>query len=94
MGEPPAVAPPPEQAAKPASYARIVVMLLVGGPILAVGGCALFLSFLNLEGSSSGRDSLSAFGAITFIVGCLAFLLGLVWAFARWADRRFKKAGK
>jgi hypothetical protein len=93
MGEPPA-APPPEQAAKPVSYARVLMMLLVGGPILAVGGCALFLSFLNIEGGSSPRDTVSAIGAITFVVGCVAFLVGIVWAFARWADRRFNKAGK
>jgi hypothetical protein len=93
MGETPVV-PPPEQATRPASYTRVLVMLLVGGPILAAGGCALFLSFLNLEGGSSSKDSLSALGAITFVVGCLALLLGIVWAFARWADRRFKKAGK
>ncbi len=69
-------------------------MLVVGGPLLAVGGCALFLSFLNINGGTSPRDTLSALGAIVFIAGVLAFLVGLLWAFARWADRRFKKAGK
>jgi len=69
-------------------------MLVVGGPLLAVGGCALFLSFLDISGGRSTRDTLSALGAIVFIAGVLAFLVGLLWAFARWADRRFKKAGK
>jgi hypothetical protein len=69
-------------------------MLVVGGPLLAVGGCALFLSFLNINGGTSPRDTLSALGAIVFIAGVLAFLVGLLWAFARWADRRFKNAGK
>ncbi len=93
MGETPTV-PAPEAAARPVSYKRVLMMLLIGGPILAVGGCALFLAFLSLEGGSSSSNSLSAVGAITFVVGCLAFLFGIVWALARWADRRSKKAGQ
>jgi len=72
----------------------VILMLALGGPALAVGGCALFLAYLNINGGSSTRDSISALGAIIFIVGCVAFLAGVLWAFARWADRRFKKAGK
>jgi hypothetical protein len=67
-------------------------MLALGGPVLAVGGCALFLAYLNINGGSSSNDSISAVGAIIFIGGCLAFLVGIVWAFARWADRRAAKA--
>jgi len=85
---------PPEEAPRKASTTRVILMLALGGPVLAVGGCALFLAYLNINGGSSARDSISALGAIIFIVGCLAFLVGILWAFARWADRRFKKAGK
>jgi hypothetical protein len=67
-------------------------MLALGGPVLAVGGCALFLANLNIEGSHNGSDSLSALGAIVFIAGCLAFVIGILWAIARWIDRRFNKA--
>jgi len=85
---------PPQEAARKASSARIILMLVLGGPVLAVGGCALFLAYLNINGGSSTRDSISAVGAILFIVGALAFVFGVLWAFARWADRRFKKAGR
>lgn len=67
-------------------------MLVLGGPVLAVGGCALFLAYLNINGGSSTRDNLSAAGAIIFIAGCLAFVVGILWAFVRWADRRMSKA--
>ena len=67
-------------------------MLVLGGPVLAVGGCALFLAYLNLNGGSSTRDTLSAAGAIIFIVGCLIFVAGILWALARFIDRRFTKA--
>jgi hypothetical protein len=81
-------AEPPQEAPRKASTGRIVLMLVLGGPVLAVGGCALFLAYLNINGGSSTRDSISAVGAIIFIGGCLAFLVGIVWALARWADRR------
>jgi len=67
-------------------------MLVLGGPVLAVGGCALFLSFLNLNGGSSERDTLSAIGAIIFGAGCLTFIVGIVWALVQWVDKRFAKA--
>ena len=44
-------------------------MLVLGGPALAVGGCALFLAYLNINGGSSTRDTISAAGAIIFIGG-------------------------
>ena len=69
-------------------------MLALGGPVLAVGGCALFLAYLNLNGGSPGNDTVSAAGGIIFVVGCLAFLVGIVWAFARWIDRRFVEKPK
>ena len=92
MGESPAPAAP-QAATRKASSGRILLMLVFGGPVLAVGGCALFAAYLNINGGSSSNDSISAVGAIIFIVGVLAFLVGIVWAFARWADARVK-AGK
>ena len=85
-------AEPPQGAPRKASTSRVVLMLVLGGPVLAVGGCALFLAYLNINGGSSTRDSISAAGAIVFIGGCLAFLVGILWAFARWVDRRAAKA--
>ena len=85
-------APPPQEAVRKASNGRVVLMLLLGGPVLAVGGCALFLAFLNINGGSSERDTISAAGAIIFILGVLTFLVGILWGLARWADRRFDKA--
>lgn len=67
-------------------------MLVLGGLGLAVGGCALFLGFLNLNGGSSTRDTISGTGAVMFLGGCLAFILGVLWAFVGWVDRRFAKA--
>jgi hypothetical protein len=67
-------------------------MLALGGPVLAAGGCALFLAYLNINGGSSERDTISAAGAIIFIGGCLAFIAGILWAIVRFIDRRFAKA--
>jgi hypothetical protein len=69
-------------------------MLVFGGPVLAVGGCALFAAYLNINGGSSSNDAISAVGAIIFVVGVLAFLVGIVWALARWADSRVKASKK
>jgi hypothetical protein len=83
---------PPEQPPRKASSWRVVLMLVIGGPILAAGGCALFLSDFRLEGGGGGNDNLSALGAIIFIAGCIAFLVGVVWAIARWLLRLSDKA--
>jgi hypothetical protein len=84
--------PPPQAAPKKASPIRIILMLALGGPVLAVGGCALFLANLNIEGSRNGSDALSAVGAILFAAGCLGFIVGILWAIARAIDRRFERA--
>jgi uncharacterized iron-regulated membrane protein len=82
---------PPQEAPRKASAVRIILMLALGGPIIAVGGCALFLANMRFEGSG-GNDGLSAFGALVFVGGCLAFVVGIIWAVARWIDRRFEVA--
>jgi|tagenome__1003787_1003787.scaffolds.fasta_scaffold19190580_2 hypothetical protein len=83
---------PPHETPKRASHARIILMLALGGPVLAVGGCALFLANLNLEGSHHGSDGLSAAGGILFVAGCLAFAVGVLWAIANAILRRSEKA--
>ena len=83
---------PPEGAPRKASRARTLLMLTLGGLVLAGGGCALFLANLNIGGGSSGNDNLSALGAIVFVGGVIAFIVGVLWALARWIDRRFAKA--
>ena len=81
----------PQEAPRKASPARVILMLVIGGIVLAFGGCALFLANLNINGGSSQSDTLSAMGAIIFIGGVLAFIGCIVWALARWVDRRFAK---
>lgn len=78
---------PPEVPARHVSYRRVILMLALGGPVLAIGGCALFLRYLNFGGASSSSDSLSLLGAIIFIAGCVAFLIGGVWTLARRGGR-------
>jgi len=83
---------PPQEAPKKASPVRIILMLALGGPALAVGGCALFLTNLSFEGSRGGSDGLSAVGGLLFGVGCLSFLVGVVWAIAHALLQRSAKA--
>lgn len=89
----PGMTPPHETPTpKRASHVRIILMLALGGPVLAVGGCALFLANLNLEGSHHGSDGLSAAGGILFVAGCLAFGVGCIWAIAYALLRRSDRA--
>jgi hypothetical protein len=85
----------PQEAPKKASPVRIILMLALGGPVLAAGGCALFLTNLNFEGSRGGSEGLSAVGGLLFAVGCLSFLVGVVWAIAHAVlQRSAKKAAE
>jgi len=87
MSEPTGTAPPQEAVHK-ASKARVITMLIVGGVVLAIGGCALFLTNLNFgSGSGVSKDTLSAAGAIIFVAGVGGFLWGCVWGIARFIDR-------
>jgi uncharacterized iron-regulated membrane protein len=84
---------PPQEAPKKASPIRIILMLALGGPVLAVGGCALFLANVSFgDGGGRGNDNIAAVGGILFAAGCLAFVVGIIWVLARWIDRRFSKA--
>ena len=80
--------PPPQEAPRKAGSGRVVLMLILGGLVLAGGGCALFLANLNINGGASNRDNLSAAGAIGFILGALAFIVGALWGLARLIDRK------
>jgi hypothetical protein len=85
MAEP--VSPvPPQAAPRNASRKRIILMLVLGGLVLAFGGCALFLGTANFDSSSAGL--VPGIGAIGFIVGVLAFIVGILWGLARWIDRK------
>ena len=82
--------PPPQEAPRKASRARIIAMMILGGIVLAVGGCALFLSDMNFN--SGGAGALGTLGAIGFIGGVLSFIGGIIWALIRFINRRFDKA--
>jgi hypothetical protein len=82
----------PESAPRKASRARTILMLVLGGLVLAGGGCALFLANLRISPGSSGSDNLSAAGAVVFIGGVIAVIVGVLWSLARWIDRRFDKS--
>ena len=89
----PTIAPPPQEAPRKASRTRTILMLVVGGPFLAVGGCALFLSQMNFNSGSSGGP-LGVIGGFGFAAGVLAFVVGVLWGLARLIDRRFDKASR
>jgi hypothetical protein len=89
MTEPSAT--PPQAAPRKASRARIIVMLLLGGPVLAVGGCALFLANVNFN-SGGADNALSVVGAIGFIAGALAFVVGGLWGLIVFVNSRFNSA--
>jgi hypothetical protein len=94
MTEPIPAAPPPQEAPRKASRKRIILMLALGGPVLAFGGCMLFLGTMNFN-SGSADGPLSVLGAIGFGAGVIGFIWGVLWGLARWVDRRFdKSAGK
>ena len=81
---------PPQEAPRKASRKRIILMLVLGGPVLAVGGCALFLSNMNFNSGSTG--ALGTVGGAGFFAGILAFIVGVIWAIVRFINRRFDRA--
>jgi ammonia channel protein AmtB len=88
----PSAAAPPQEAPRKASRTRTILTMVIGGPFLAVGGCALFLGGLNFNSGSTG--ALGVLGAVGFVAGVLSFIGGILWALARLIDRRFDKASK
>jgi hypothetical protein len=85
--------PPPQEAPRKRSRKGIILMLLLGGPFLAAGGCALFLSQMNFN-SGGSDNALGTLGGIVFLGGVLAFIVGALWGVARLIDRRFDKANQ
>lgn len=83
----PSLPTPPQGAPRKASRGRIVLMLLLGGPALAVGGCALFLA--NVQVGRGNADLGTSLGGIGFLSGVLAFVVGAIWGFVRFINRRF-----
>ena len=68
----PAGTPPGTPTRKPRG--KQLAILLIGGPVLAFGGCALFLSTMNFNSGSAGAGGI-LFGLL-FIVGIGMFLIG------------------
>lgn len=57
-----------------------LAVLLIGGPVLAFGGCALFLSTMNFNSGSAGAGGI--FFGLMFLVGIGMFLIGCLIAVA------------
>jgi len=73
---PPAGTPPGTPARKP--HGKQLLILLLGGGVLAFGGCALFLGTLNFN--SGDTSVLNVVFAICFVVGAGMFAIGCVLA--------------
>src|SRR6476620_9024965 len=64
----------------PKPRGKQLAILLIGGPLLAFGGCALFLSTMNFNSGAAGAGGI-VFGRL-FCVGLGMFLIGCVSAVA------------
>ena len=73
------------EAPRGASSPRIVLMLVLGGIVLALGGCALFATAVEAR-STSALLLVLAFANV--IAGALAFVVGVIWAIIRWINNR------
>ena len=82
---PPGGTPPGTPTTKPRG--KQLAILLIGGPILAVGGCALFLSSMNFNSGSA--DAIGFLWGLMFVVGCGMFLVGCMIALAVIIQRVF-----
>lgn len=71
----------------PKPRGKQLAILLIGGPILAVGGCALFLNSMNFNSGSS--DAIGFVWGLMFVVGCGMFLIGCVIALGLIIQRVF-----
>jgi hypothetical protein len=81
----PAGTPPGAPATKPRG--KQLAILLIGGPILAFGGCALFLGSMNFNSGST--DAIGFLWALLFVVGCGMFLVGCMIGLAVVVQRTF-----
>lgn len=64
----------------PKPRGKQLAILLIGGPVLAFGGCALFLSTMNFNSGSAGTGGI-LFG-LMFVAGVGMFLVGCLIALA------------
>jgi hypothetical protein len=64
----------------PKPRGKQLAILLIGGPLLAFGGCALFLSTMNFNSGSAGAGGI--FFGLMFFVGIGMFLVGCMIALA------------
>ncbi len=71
----------------PKPRGKQLAILLIGGPLLAFGGCALFLSSMNFNSGSA--DAIGFLWGLMFVVGCGMFLVGCMIALAVVVQRIF-----
>jgi hypothetical protein len=81
----PAGTPPGTPTPKPRG--KQLAILLIGGPLLAFGGCALFLSTMNFNSGAAGAGGI--FFGLLFAVGTGMFLVGCMIALAVVVQRIF-----
>lgn len=86
--------PPPAPPVEPAEPVKkklprwaLVTILIVGGIVLAVGGCGFFLTNMN----SSRTETLSMVGGAAFLVGLLMIAIGGLTALVFGAQWLFRK---
>ena len=72
----PAGTPPGTPTSKPRG--KQIAILIIGGAILAFGGCALFLSTMNFNSGST--DTIGFLWGLMFVVGAGMFLVGCLIA--------------
>ena len=88
---PPPAAPAPDGTPPgtptPKPRGKQLAILLIGGPLLAFGGCALFLSSMNFNSGSA--DAIGFLWGLMFVVGCGMFLVGCMIALAVVVQRIF-----
>ena len=88
---PPPAAPAPDGTPPgtptPKPRGKQLAILLIGGPLLAFGGCALFLSSMNFNSGST--DAIGFLWGLMFVVGCGMFLVGCMIALAVVVQRIF-----
>jgi hypothetical protein len=88
--EMPPATPPGTPTRKPRG--KQLAILLIGGPVLAFGGCALFLGTVNFNTGAAGAAGM-VFGAM-FVAGLGMFLIGCLIALAVVVQRIYDKNSK
>src|SRR5215471_8000951 len=71
----------------PKPRGKQLAILLIGGPILAFGGCALFLSSMNFN--SGNAEPIGFLFGLMFVIGAGMFVVGCMIALAVVIQRVF-----